>query len=152
LTLRLVQDVPIRGRILDPDGRPVAGARLTVEYLGGPRGDDLGDYLKERRKGFGLRYAKVWNGPLPGSPAVLTTGADGRFTLTGAGRERIVFFRIEGPGIASSSLDVMTRVAETVTGPDGQKVYGSSFEYVGLASRPIRGVVRDKETGQPLAG
>jgi RNA polymerase sigma factor (sigma-70 family) len=152
LTLRLVKDVPIRGRILDPDGRPVTGARLTVEFLGAPRGDDLGEYLKERRKGFGLMYAKVWNGSLPGSPAVLTTGADGRFTLTGAGRERIVFFRIEGPGIASSSLDVMTRVADTVTGPDGQKVYGASFEYVALASRPIRGVVRDKETGKPLAG
>src|SRR5262249_1827115 len=94
----------------------------------------------------------IWYGPLPGQPAVLTTGADGRFRLAGAGRERVVHFRIEGPGIASSSLEVMTRAAETVRGLHGRHVHGATFDYVAYASRPIRGVVRDKETGKPLAG
>jgi hypothetical protein len=89
---------------------------------------------------------------MPGQPAVLTTGADGRFRLAGVGRERLVQFRVEGPGIASAWLGtVMTRAAEKVAGP-GTHVYGASFDHVAVASRPIRGVVRDKETGKPLAG
>jgi RNA polymerase sigma factor (sigma-70 family) len=152
LTLRLVRDVPIRGRVLDPDGKPVAGARLTVRSLCAVQGDDLGGYLEEARKGFGLAFAKEWEGPLLGPAAVLTTGADGRFRLDGAGRERVVFFRVEGPAIASTSLEVMTRAAEPVMGPQWRHVYGAAFDYVGIASRPIRGMVRDQATGKPLAG
>jgi RNA polymerase sigma factor (sigma-70 family) len=153
LTLRLVQDVPIRGRILDPDGKPVAGARLTVEWVSAPRGDDLAGYIAEARQGYGIVFAKDWDGPLPEQPAVLTTGADGRFRLTGVGRERVVGFRLEGPAIASTYLGpVMTREAATIVDPKGQRTYGASFDHVALASRPVRGVVRDKATGKPLAG
>src|SRR5262249_25706738 len=153
LTLRLVKDVPIRGRILDPDGRPVAGAKLTVTGLSAFKGDDLGEYLEQvRKRDFRDVFAKGWAGPLRGQPAVLTTGADGRFKLSGAGRERTVLFRVEGPGIATAFLVVMTRAAETVTGDQGFRIYGASFDYVAVASRPIRGVVRDKDTGKPVAG
>jgi protocatechuate 3,4-dioxygenase beta subunit len=153
LTLRLVKDVPINGRILDPDGRPVAGARLTVRGVSAAAGEDLAGFLAEARQGYGYAFAKKWLGPLPGRPAVLTTGADGRFRLTSAGRERVVFFRVEGPAIALAGLGpVMTRVAETFADPKGRHVYGASFDYVAFASRPIRGVVRDKDTGKPLAG
>jgi protocatechuate 3,4-dioxygenase beta subunit len=152
LTLRLVKDVPISGSILDPDGRPVAGAKLTVKDLCAAQGDDLGSYLKEARMGGGYAFAKVWHGPLPGQPAVPTTGADGRFRLAGVGRERVVNFQVEGPAIASAGLQVMTRAAETVARAKGGRLYGASPDYVAIASRPIRGVVRDKDTGKPLAG
>jgi hypothetical protein len=47
----------------------------------------------------------------------------------------------------------MTRVTDTVeVGPDVPKVYGANFRYLAIASRPVRGVVTDKETGKPLAG
>jgi hypothetical protein len=52
----------------------------------------------------------------------------------------------------------MTRAAEKVKGAeldpfDGARlVYGAAFDFVGVASRPIRGVVRDKVTGKPIAG
>src|SRR5207249_1549947 len=115
LTLRLVKDVPIRGRILDTDGQPVVGARLKVTGLSADKGDDLGAFIESLRKGdFGYELARVWSGPLPGQPAVLTTGADGCFRLAGAGRERVVHFYLEGPAIASTDLDVMTRAAEKV--------------------------------------
>jgi RNA polymerase sigma factor (sigma-70 family) len=153
LTLRLVQDVPIRGRIIDLDGKPVAGARVTVIRLWAPRGDDLGDSLEAVRKGERWpASANDWEGPLPGPLAVLTTGADGRFRLAGVGRERLVQLHVEGPAIASAWLGtVMTRAAEKVVGP-GMYVYGASFDHVAASSRPVRGVVRDKETGKPLAG
>jgi protocatechuate 3,4-dioxygenase beta subunit len=153
LTLRLVKDVPISGRILDPDGKPVVGARLKVMGVSVPKGDDLEAYLDAIRKRDGYPFGKSWNRSLPGQPAVLTTGADGRFRLAGAGRERIVHFRLEGPAIAAAGLYAMTRAAEPVKHPRGwPHIYGASFDYVGRASRPIRGVVRDRDTGKPLAG
>jgi RNA polymerase sigma factor (sigma-70 family) len=153
LTLRLAQDVPVSGRILDPDGKAVVGARVMVRGVSAAPGDDLGRYVEEARKGFGIAFAKHWEGPLPGQPAVRTTGADGRFRCTGVGRERVVYFRVEGPAIASTGLwPVMTRTAETIVDPQGRKVYGALFDHVAHASRPVRGVVRDKETGKPLAG
>src|SRR5207244_2242186 len=128
LTLRLVKDVPIRGRILDLDGRPVAGAKLKVTSVWVPKGDDLRSYLEAVRQGdHRYAFAKRWDGSLPGQSAVLTTGADGRFRLTGVGRERVVHFHLEGPAIATESLKVVTRAAEKVEGPEGTRVYGASF-------------------------
>ncbi|MBI1914319.1 MAG: sigma-70 family RNA polymerase sigma factor [Planctomycetes bacterium] len=155
LTLRLVKDVPVRGRILDPDGRPVAGAKLTLTGVSAAEGN-LGGYLeavrKVRRGDFRpYGFAKSWAGPLPGQTAVLTTGADGRFRLIGVGRERVVSLRLEGPAIGSASLKVMTRAGQTIAGAY-ERIHGASFDYLGVASRPIRGVVRDKATGKPLAG
>jgi protocatechuate 3,4-dioxygenase beta subunit len=152
LTLRLVRDVPIRGRILDADGKPVAGARLSVTGVAAARGDDLGGYIEAARTGSSYEFAKRWTGPLPGRPGVLTTEAHGRFRLDGVGRERVVHLYLEGPAIASTSLEVMTGAAETVAGAAGRLIHGASFDYVAAPSRPVRGVVRDKDTGKPLPG
>jgi RNA polymerase sigma factor (sigma-70 family) len=157
LTLRLVKDVPISGRIQDPDGKPVAGAKVMVTHVAAPKGEDLGTYLEVVRKGEDYKYAfaKSWAGPLPGQAAVLTTGVDGRFKLAGVGRERVVHFHLEGPAIATADLAVMTRAAEKVGGVNGFStgdLYGASFDFLAVASRPIRGVVRDKATGKPLGG
>jgi RNA polymerase sigma factor (sigma-70 family) len=140
LTLRLVKDEAVSGRILDADGRPVAGARLTV--------DGMAAHTGSKREGFAFVYtlpwgpyikdnADAWAGPLPGQPAVLKTDAEGRFRLAGVGRDRVVFLHLEGPGIAMADLGVIA---------------GAPVEHLAAASRPIRGVVRDKDTGKPLAG
>ncbi len=149
--LRLVKDVPIRGRILDPAGKPVAGAKLTPrDSVGVPRGNDLGTAIETARKGTGVTLlARAI--PLPGPLPVVTTDSDGRFRFAGAGRERLVTFHLEGPGIASADLHVMTRETAPV-GDGGMRFYGASFEFVAAPARLIRGVVRDKDTGKPLAG
>jgi protocatechuate 3,4-dioxygenase beta subunit len=123
LTLRLVQDAPVKGRILDADGRPVAGAKLTVTGVAA-KGHD------------GQPGARGWEGPLPEQAEVLTTGTDGRFQLAGAGSDRVVKLRLEGRGIATARFDAQ----------------GAAFEYQAALSRPIRGMVRDKATRKPLAG
>jgi protocatechuate 3,4-dioxygenase beta subunit len=151
ITLRLVNDVPIRGRILDPDGRPVAGAKITVFGLSAARDGDISRYIQAVRTGVPEGLSRFWRGPLPGRPAVLSTGRDGRFRLAGVGRERVVILWIDGPGIARASLDVITRAAAPVADAKGRiRLYGASFDFVGGPTRLIRGVVRDKATGKPL--
>jgi protocatechuate 3,4-dioxygenase beta subunit len=83
---------------------------------------------------------------------VLTTGADGRFKLSGVGRERVVHFHLEGPAVAYTDITVLTRTAKVMTASDGEKVYGASFDHLAAPSRPIRGVVRDKDTRKPVPG
>jgi protocatechuate 3,4-dioxygenase beta subunit len=73
---------------------------------------------------------------------------------------------VKGPAIATKVLEVMTRAAEPVVGSrtelgPGPRIagherpvylFGASFDYVAVASRLVRGVVRDKDTGKPLSG
>ena len=137
LTLRLVEDVPVSGRVLDADGRPVAGAKLMVTGVCAAKGGDDGMFVTAVQLGlFQHAFAKGWVGPLPAQPALLTTGADGRFKVSGVGRDRVVSLLVEGRGIATATLGV----------------HGVSFEHQAEVSRPIRGVVRDKDTGKALAG
>jgi RNA polymerase sigma factor (sigma-70 family) len=156
LTLRLVKDVGIAGRILDREGRAVTGAKVRVFDVLAYKGDDLGEELEDLRKGGSGTYAaKGWSGPLPGQPPAVTTGADGRFRLTGLGRERMVHLIVEGPAIEYARIQVMTRAAETIDSPSPfrrLRIYGAVFDHLAAPSRPLRGVVRDVETGKPVAG
>jgi RNA polymerase sigma factor (sigma-70 family) len=156
VTLRLVKDVPISGRVLDSDGQPVAGAKVRLTSLRAFPGEDLTKMLKAAALAdwsAPLLPAKYWGGPLPGQARAVITGADGRFRLAGLGRERTVGLRVEGPAIQSALITVMTRPGKGVMAPQAvSKVYGAAFDYLAAPSRPIRGVVRDKATGKPVAG
>src|SRR5262249_31050401 len=124
LTLRLVPDQPVHGRILDLDGKPVAGAKVSLVWGGVEAypGRDLKGLLEEiRTKNSLVPPRKRWWGPLPGQPQGLATDIDGRFQVSGLGRERTVDFDVEAPGIAKSHLRVMTREGETFVGP-GEEV------------------------------
>ena len=47
MTLQLVEDeIPIEGRILDLEGRPVSGATVTTEEILATRGEDLTPVIK----------------------------------------------------------------------------------------------------------
>jgi RNA polymerase sigma factor (sigma-70 family) len=155
LTFRLAKDdVPITGRVFDLDGNPVAGAKVSIRSVYAPEGD-LTRVLEEVRAGRnvehqGLRY---WSGRLPGQPKTLTTNADGRFRLTGIGRERLVELNVTADAIQHWYLTAMTRAGKDVGGEQGgQRIYGSSFDYLARPSRPIVGTVRERETGKPVAG
>jgi RNA polymerase sigma factor (sigma-70 family) len=151
LTLRLAKDVSVSGRILDQDGKAVAGAKLRVTAVAAYPGEDLKGVLEDMRtKKMIPPGLKRWLGSLPRQPEVVTTAADGRFRVAGLGRERVVILELQGPAIASTHLWVMTRAGDTVVGK--VKLYAATFRFLAAASRPIRGVVRDKETGKPIPG
>ncbi len=168
LTVRLARDdVPITGRIVDLQGRPVIGATVAVLEVECPAGGSLDGWLKA------LEHPKESNPPrsklLPNSLACrtnppfippVTTGEDGRFRIAGIGRERVATLEIQGPTIETVDVQVRTRPGATIRilrypeDPDERPitVHGAAFEHVAGPTRPIEGIVRDIDTQAPLAG
>jgi RNA polymerase sigma factor (sigma-70 family) len=165
-TLRLLRDdVPLRGRILNAEGKPVAGVRVSVDGVAqNATGGDLTAWLAAAQAGEGdrVRTSLEWfaGASLGLLVAPVTTAADGRFEIKGIGRERLVRLRIEGPTIASAQFWAMTRAGSGVHAPaargypdePGGACHGAVFDHVAVSSRPVVGVVRDRDTGKPLAG
>jgi RNA polymerase sigma factor (sigma-70 family) len=208
LTLKLAKgDVPVTGRILDLEGRPVAGATVRVVRLNAPEDGDLSLFLKVWRRdgptyaltGEGLmrfeavpeggevrwlagglkvkgpQWRRLWEGYCQILFPAVTTDKDGKFRLTGLGRERLVELVVRGPATEQVELMVVTRpgvdakalskpIKKDMAAPGGEPrfllpvldgpslLYGPSFEYLIGPTKPVAGVVRDKATGKPVAG
>jgi RNA polymerase sigma factor (sigma-70 family) len=170
VTLRLVNDVPVTGRVLDLEGRPVPGARVWPQRLQATPGEDLTAALKDWNP-YGDRPSALLSRQLylpdwAGDAGVVTTDAAGRFRMTGLGRERLAFVRVEGPTIEHKVLFVVTRPgvdvkALTARDPDTimpgmaarapRPLVGPTFDHAFRPTKPIVGTVRDRATGQPLA-
>jgi RNA polymerase sigma factor (sigma-70 family) len=136
LTLRVVRDdVPLNGRILDEDGKPVGGVKVRVSSL------------REGEWGRG----KIWDGPMPGQPATVTTAADGRFRVSGLGRDREAVLSVEGETIRHWTISAVTKLGVEKK-PGEVRGLPATFEYVAPAGRRIQGVVSDKATGKPVVG
>jgi hypothetical protein len=167
VTLRLVKDdVPIQGRLLDLQGKPVAGATVRIDdmvYF--PKKEDLTPWLEAVTAGEAHsdnHLMTLWSPAYGALVPPVTTGADGKFTIKGIGRERLVSLRIDGPTIVTRQFKAMTRPQETIRVPadkskDARSAtysghYAAAFDLVVPPTKPVVGVVRDKETGKPLAG
>ena len=95
----------------------------------------------------------------PGTLPAATTGADGRFRLTGIGRDRIAVMELRGESVANDFAVGVTR--GDANGPplrlpagdgfDG-KLQGPDLTITAAPTRPIVGVVRDRDTGKPIRG
>ncbi len=166
--LRLVaDDQPLRGQVVDINGQGVMGAKLTLLRTDLSYDESLDAWLEEAGSEKADFYSArdktplMLNGPQVRSlvtPAV--TGPDGRFTLRGVGRERIVQLLVEGPGIQADTIYARTRAGERIEllqerrSPNlGNFVYHpAELTHVAGPSKPIVGRVRNKRTGDPLAG
>jgi beta-lactamase regulating signal transducer with metallopeptidase domain len=163
-------DVPIHGRFLDPNGKPLAGARVKLTMLMVPMERDLDAHLAHESKldasayflssgpGFERELYSKFVPLVPGLTTKARTDADGRFTMSGLGRDRLAVLTVSAPGVIDTSLTVMTRDAPDVgTLIDFNKkptkiIHGAGFTLKLEPGRTIRGVVRDRDSHQPLPG
>jgi RNA polymerase sigma factor (sigma-70 family) len=165
VTLKLVRDdVPINGRVVDLEGRPIPAVTVRVMCLIPLRTEDLQPWLNALRKNKdgGLLWKHQGAELYPqtvGLEKPVVTGADGRFRLAGIGRERLVALRFEGPTIETRGAYAMTRPGPsfelpqpTIPPTSSDAYYGASFDHAAAPTMPVVGTVRDKDTGNPLAG
>lgn len=162
LTLQLVEDRPITGLVVDLEGRPVRGATLQVLAVRAANGEDLGPWLEaaKARNGRSDDLEQKYLPRVTITPAPKFAADDeGRFRLTGIGRDRLVVARLDGPTIESEHLRILARPGEPFTlvrlpVPPGYTTtyYGADFRLGAAPTKPIAGVVRDKDTKEPLAG
>jgi RNA polymerase sigma factor (sigma-70 family) len=163
LTLRLPADVPIRGKVVDLEGKPVADASVQVVELSTSESGNLDEFLRrwaaDREKSvvgatFRLLTAKsVW--PRDGLKQMFatTTAADGTFRLTGIGRDRCVLLGVCGPGVANHYHRLLTRPDFRAAGGQGQVgISGPEPTIAVPPDKAIVGTVRDARTKRPLAG
>jgi protocatechuate 3,4-dioxygenase beta subunit len=161
LALWLPAEQIVKGRILDLQGRPVAGVKVGA-YIRGARWAKDGRPIPFDSEGRdGGAQANV----LPDDPdlGAAVSDKDGRFTLRGLGKDWIYDLWFNGPTIEHRKAVLVTRPQEPKqvpgTGIHTQErgdpkltQYGCEFTHVAAPSKPIIGVVRDKETGKPVAG
>jgi RNA polymerase sigma factor (sigma-70 family) len=147
LSLQLVEDCPLDGRILDANRQPVAGAKIQVQNLTSDSPEGMRRFLGGEITGW---YPHTWIGAVPGQPPMTITDANGRFRLSGLGRDRLVSLAVEGPSLPRTGMMAVTRLNKPF--PNPFQVEAGTFERVASSPRIIRGTVRDKATGKPLGG
>jgi beta-lactamase regulating signal transducer with metallopeptidase domain len=169
LTIRLApDDAPIAGRLLDLEGRPVSGATVRVTAVHAPPGGDLSPFLaaaknvrtrlielKNQRLNKELRCLPYYE-PIPAA----TSGPDGKFVIRGVGRERLVDLEIKGSTTRWVRISAFTRPGPPTDlvehyspkNPWIERYHGSPFELALSPSRPYEGIIRDLDSGLPIAG
>lgn len=164
-TVRLAAaDQKVAGRLTTLEGRPVAGGTVRVTAVLAPVAGTLDPWLaalKARRKDqpgpFEWEHFDdaVAADVLPGATATAQTDADGRFELSGYGHDRVLKAVVEGPGLATRVVAFVTRdagPAEVGVTAAGVLYFGAAGTVAAPPGRAVTGVVRDRATGQPLAG
>jgi RNA polymerase sigma factor (sigma-70 family) len=160
LTVRLVEEgPPIEGRVVDLEGRPVAGAEVKATQLYFADNGDLTAWLAQAKAGDVQGPGDGLN-RLPATIAMTTTSPDGRFRLAGIGPERIAELLISGPTIATAQVYAMSRDGAEVHAHNNRErmmktsvvFHARRFEQVVEPTKPIEGVIRDKDSGRPIVG
>tara|TARA_R110002072_G_scaffold302100_1_gene483908 strand:- start:73967 stop:77242 length:3276 start_codon:yes stop_codon:yes gene_type:complete len=179
LSLQLVKDdVPIRGRLLGPDGQPLADARVRLHELMIPKQEDLDVQLKRevevRQNPFGslvgsMGYERSLSGPNLEAMRVteVQTDSDGQFMMTGLGSERLVRLSVSAKPIVNTELMVVTREMPDLSletdpsDPDPDRdmsrevrgtIRGATFTVTLPRGLTVSGQVIDRDTRKPIPG
>jgi len=139
--LRLPKAVPIRGRLLGPDGKPAEGVLVRVRWFAIDGGNlsvprDLPvEYLPE-----------YWPQPVP-------TDNEGSFALSVMLPKTRVRLILSHPNLATEAIMVDAALTEgEQRDSDGTIRLPPEFSHKLGSARPVEGVVTAAETGKPLAG
>ena len=164
-TLRLTKDdAPLTGRIEDAAGRPAAGVTVRLEAVWTNEKNDLTEWLAAVGRD---QQFEATNRLLPLTLRgkglerfSATTDAEGRFRFTGIGAGRVACLKLSGPGVAAATVLARTQAGPRLDVADlANFIYpqpygccGADFSLAASPARPIVGVVRDQDTGRPVAG
>lgn len=133
--IRLRPEQVIQGKLLDVQGQPASGVELNVWSVGRPN-------VPEAIGGYD--GVSMGNSPVPDGvrvwPRPVTTDANGRFTVTGIGRNVNVGFHVRDDRFASEGFRVNT------DDHDGPK----TITEVVRPAMLIEGRVLADDTGQPI--
>lgn len=180
ITFKLVKDAPIRGRVLDTQGQPVANAAVQIVRMAGIEEKNLDRFLANWLKRdptaqeVDAKGDIYWNQSgarqLPDGRAIYAarTDAAGRFEIANIGSERIVTLDIRAAGMAGAQVLVIARdgfipkdynrisEANNQIDKDGLSYHPTFLsptpQIVLEAEKPIRGTIKDADTGKPLGG
>ncbi|MFO0807837.1 MAG: sigma-70 family RNA polymerase sigma factor [Gemmataceae bacterium] len=111
--LRTVKDRAIRGRVVDTQGKPLAGAAVTVRHVGVYANGSVDSFLaawpnEKYTPHMPEGVKNLWREQAAFAPAVTTDG-DGRFVVAGAGDERFVILSVAAAGMADAEVFVVNR-------------------------------------------
>ena len=170
-SIKLVADVPVEGRVIDTEGKPVAGARVQVMTVYNPADGKLDSFLTSWKNEWRDVLHRVEDRlymPLESIHGDGKTDKDGKFSLKGIGAERVAQIDIAAPGYGKHSVFVLTRPgldanpinqaaaaripAELRIPGQPPLLSGPQVRAVVEGTKVIEGVVTDAETGKPLAG
>ncbi len=175
LDLRLSNDHPINGRVVDTEGNPIAGVRVRVFLNVLPESEEAivtwiqnedPELLNSIKDGV-MYYQdpRIEATAFPGRaavrsaaalPADATTDADGKFRLEGVGANGCIKLELRGPTIATRTATVVARemknvLAFTVSDLIGDFTHhGATPSLIASPSQPVVGQVVDADSGEPL--
>ena len=150
---------PIEGRLVDLEGRPIAGARLVSKNLFFPRDGTIAGWLTKLKAG-GSRgiWREMENLSIEPNPSA-TTDLDGRFQLEGPGAGRVASLLLTGPTVATETLYVLGEGSAEVRTVDKSMmesrpfvVRPPRFTLAAAPTKPVEGVILDPANGRPIAG
>jgi Sigma-70, region 4 len=166
LTLRLVKDQPIDGKILNTEGRPLSGVEVIVQGVLAFPQERLDEFLETwKRDQRSTNWMNAKSLHLPGKRITQSfiTDKNGRFRIAGVGTERAVPLLIRAPAIAQAAILVVTRdgidpipydrAVQNRQMPQDPNVppilRGPKFTYVATPGRTIMGTVREAGSLEP---
>jgi RNA polymerase sigma factor (sigma-70 family) len=169
IELRLVKDQAIRGRVVNTEGKPVAGVRVSISSIDVFANNSLESLLVRSQKNPADFVLPPGEKTLLLPPASLLdafTDAEGRFVISGVGADRVAEVYLREGGIAKTRLrlvnhdgfdpkplnplpfDTFGSPPKMRNAPPAPKVLGPNLSVVAEPEKPIHGVVKDDDTGK----
>jgi RNA polymerase sigma factor (sigma-70 family) len=161
LTLWLPAEELAHGRIVDLEGKPVAGVQVSASIRSSRAAKDHKPLPYDAPSKAGEYSGNVL--PSAESANLGISDKDGRVTLRGLSRDWLYDLYISGPTIVNATAQLAARPQKPAIAPGAgisppdrprpqMPLYGSTFTHVAVPAKPILGVVREKGSGKPLAG
>jgi RNA polymerase sigma factor (sigma-70 family) len=170
--------IPVRGRVRDLQGKPIAGVRVIPLGVATSEKGELTSFLKAIERGEAVMGAmrrhtpNYWHDlyagsqrPSPLLPAT-TTDAEGRFRLDGYATDCVVELRFEGDMIETSGVYFVTGkpaplpTPKRITEADDPAGFlrreipavlkANGDDYIAAPGLIVTGIVRDTTSGKPV--